>query len=531
MNEDDIFVGPPDDPNKYRLHRAAAPPGGEGQVWQGFIPTQGVETPVAVKDLGAKQLEAQMNAAREQLDLLHAIEHNGVMRARDAFIGAAPHRAENPTKEPLHVYLVTSWVSGVTLRTWALDHPARSWSDIARFVTAISVPLAYLHSGEHTGGQPVLHRDIKPSNVMVQDDGTVKLVDFGLAHGTYRPGRGGHTVGYVAPEIDPACGGSGAYSTATDLYALAGIIYFLAVGQDPPPDHSLSTIRAGLEDSAPLKHQTALINHIMSGFAPAKDRPSDIATWAAGFEIKSTVLPDDTGALPVVGPFPAQTQTTRTRSPRRWPWVAAALLLVLGLLGGGLALRGRAGDAGASDAPPTTASSTTVSTAPSTTTTAPTTTTTTTPRTTTTTVPPAPLTVPTLSQLKPSNDTYVSHDPAELDGVLYSDTVRINRHAWEIRTAEWSLGGLYSSMDGVVGLTASGSKLRWELRASSVENGTERILAQWYLYDGQAQPFHVDLTGVRRFQLSIRRADEFPISAGPSTDYPAVWANPALTPA
>ena len=77
----------------------------------------------------------------------------------------------------------------------------------------------------------LVHRDIKPQNLVLEPDGTVKIVDFGLAaeaEGAYSGGRIG-TPHYMAPE---QCRGENAV-TASDIYALGITLFHLMVGHPP----------------------------------------------------------------------------------------------------------------------------------------------------------------------------------------------------------------------------------------------------------------------------------------------------------
>jgi serine/threonine-protein kinase len=84
-------------------------------------------------------------------------------------------------------------------------------------------------SAAHARG--VLHRDLKPSNVLIDQNGLVRITDFGLARDLVRPGQdpGVATAAYLPPE-------QAAHSELTprsDLFALGVVLYELLVGQRP----------------------------------------------------------------------------------------------------------------------------------------------------------------------------------------------------------------------------------------------------------------------------------------------------------
>ncbi|MCA9913098.1 MAG: protein kinase, partial [Anaerolineae bacterium] len=95
------------------------------------------------------------------------------------------------------------------------------------FETKIRLAIQLLQALEYLHRRQVLHRDLKPDNVLVTEDGTVKVLDFGLAidvevlRATHDPESVSGTLAYVAPELlrsEPA-------SVQSDLYAFGLILY------------------------------------------------------------------------------------------------------------------------------------------------------------------------------------------------------------------------------------------------------------------------------------------------------------------
>ena len=124
-------------------------------------------------------------------------------------------------------YIVMEYVRGRDLKDIIVDNgPLES-----RKVADIGAQVASALSAAH--GYDVIHRDIKPQNIMVQPDGSVKVMDFGIARagGTTMTQTGSvlGTAHYVSPE--QAQGGP--LTSASDLYSLGVVLYEAATGRPP----------------------------------------------------------------------------------------------------------------------------------------------------------------------------------------------------------------------------------------------------------------------------------------------------------
>ncbi len=128
------------------------------------------------------------------------------------------------------LYVVTEWVEGRTLRQWMDDHPEHDLDQVRDIVGQIVKGIRAFHRKE------MLHQDLRPENIMIDDDGTVKIIDLGSTSvaGVEEATAGllGHMPGtyqYTAPEYF-----SGDFvSWRSDQYALGVIAYEMLTGRLP----------------------------------------------------------------------------------------------------------------------------------------------------------------------------------------------------------------------------------------------------------------------------------------------------------
>lgn len=88
---------------------------------------------------------------------------------------------------------------------------------------------------QHAHQIGVIHGDLKPQNILLTRSGEVRITDFGLAQLPHEnsPSFRGGTIGYMAPE---ELNREGSRQVAADIFALGGVLYFLATGQHPTAD-------------------------------------------------------------------------------------------------------------------------------------------------------------------------------------------------------------------------------------------------------------------------------------------------------
>jgi serine/threonine-protein kinase len=124
-------------------------------------------------------------------------------------------------------YLAMEFVRGEDLEEVIKRQRVIPEEQALRWADQICDVLAYLH--EHKP-EPIIFRDMKPSNVMVEPDGNIKLVDFGIAKVFQHAQRGTQigTPGYAPPEQY-----QGLATPASDIYALGATLHHMLTGRDP----------------------------------------------------------------------------------------------------------------------------------------------------------------------------------------------------------------------------------------------------------------------------------------------------------
>ncbi|MCB5166262.1 protein kinase [Streptomyces bambusae] len=198
--------------------------GGMGQVWTAY--DQRLDRRVAVKLLRPDKVTGGGDTASAEMRrrfvrecrVTAQVDHPGLVTVHDA------------GSDEADLYLVMQYVEGSDLADHIAEHDPYPWPWAVSVAAQLCGVLAAVHA------VPIVHRDLKPRNVMVRPDGSVVVLDLGVASvmdtDTTRLTHTGSPIGspaYMAPE--QAMGG--AVGPYTDLYALGVLLHELLSGSVP----------------------------------------------------------------------------------------------------------------------------------------------------------------------------------------------------------------------------------------------------------------------------------------------------------
>lgn len=205
-------------------------------------------------------------------------------------------------------------------------------------VRAIDIALPILHAARFAHRRGIVHRDLKPQNVICDDEGGVKVTDFGIARaGASDMTETGSIMG-TAQYLSPEQAQGHDVGERSDLYSVGIILYEMLTGRVPFDGDSPVTIalKQVSEDPVPPRELVPAIPPDLEAivmWSLRKDpaaRPADADAMIRALEaVRERIV---TGAEPEEAVVPPGDEEEKPRS-RGWLWAA---LIVLVLVGGGL---------------------------------------------------------------------------------------------------------------------------------------------------------------------------------------------------
>ena len=285
---------------RYELAQLIAA-GGMGQVWRGTDVLLG--RPVAVKVLRSEYTGDPTFRARFRAEAQHAaaLSHPNIAAVFDY----GETEATDGSGETL-AYLVMELVEGEPLSA-VLQREGRL--SAAATLSLLEQTASALAEAHRVG---LVHRDVKPGNILVRDDGSVKITDFGIAWsaGSVPLTRTGQVIGtpqYLAPEVAE---GSHALP-ASDVYALGLVGYECLTGHPAFDGDNAVTIalKQVREDPDPL--------------------PDDLPSGVRAL-IRRALTKDPTARIPDGAAFVAAVEDVRAGRPLPEPPTTRAVAVPVG---------------------------------------------------------------------------------------------------------------------------------------------------------------------------------------------------------
>ena len=190
------------------------------------------------KQWAVKEIKKRARDKNNEVVVQSAIAEANMMKKLDH--PCLPRIVDIIDKEDV-IYVVMDYIEGEPLNKVLERDGAQPQETVIEWAEELCGVLDYLHMQN----PPIIYRDMKPANIMLQPNGNIKLIDFGIAR-EYKEQNSSDTVslgtkGYAAPE---QFGGMGQTDARTDVYGLGVTLYHLVTGKNPcEPPYEILPIR------------------------------------------------------------------------------------------------------------------------------------------------------------------------------------------------------------------------------------------------------------------------------------------------
>jgi serine/threonine protein kinase/tetratricopeptide (TPR) repeat protein len=190
--------------------------GGFGTVYLGYDSHLNRRVAIKVPFLEKHRTDDAADQFLREARRLAQLKHPGIVAVHD--IGS----------QDGHAYIISDYIAGRSLSAW-LQSNRPTWEQTVRIIAAVADALACAHQ------ERIVHRDVKPGNILLTDDLSPVLVDFGLALMGEEAAGQRHVVSgtpaYMSPE--QASGEGHRIDGRTDIYSLGVVLYKMLCGVQP----------------------------------------------------------------------------------------------------------------------------------------------------------------------------------------------------------------------------------------------------------------------------------------------------------
>jgi serine/threonine-protein kinase len=324
--------------DRYRVD-ARIGSGGMAEVYRGHDPV--LNRTVAIKILLAQWARDMsfVDRFRREAQAAARLNHPNIVAVYDTGV-------DGDTK-----WIVMEYIEGKTLHDFLADGRRPTPVQACEIAGSICGALASAHA------QGVIHRDIKPANVMVTRDGTVKLMDLGIARLVTGPETAPQTSAILgtASYMSPEQAQGRPIDERTDLYSTGAVLYELLTGRPPhtgdspvaiaykqvnevPPPPS--TTNADVTPALDAVVMRALAKNPANRYQSAREFAEDLERVRTGQEVLATPLLA-AGAAAAATQVISRPQATSVLPPREEPpgsgrkvWLGVLIgIIVLAVLG------------------------------------------------------------------------------------------------------------------------------------------------------------------------------------------------------
>ena len=274
--------------------------GAMGVVYKALDPTIGRTVALKTMRLDVHGLDAKEMVRRFQNEARAAgvLNHPNIVTIYDA------------GEQDGIFYIAMEFIEGTTLHELLAEQRVLATEEVLQLTRQICRGLDYAHSNG------IVHRDIKPANIMITGNGTVKIMDFGIAKSGGQVTNTGQVLGtpnYMAPEQVKGRQLDG----RSDLFSLGVILYEMLTGEKPFVGQNVTTIIYKIVNETPITPRDldvtvhpGLSAIVTKALAKAPDdryqTGADLVRDLENYKLAGPVR----GATAAINPLPAQPEKT-----------------------------------------------------------------------------------------------------------------------------------------------------------------------------------------------------------------------------